>query len=108
VISRIEIDDYRNWVGKGLQMGTVARNKIGSAMALVGLSVGLLAHTAMADEERAPVAAEFRVDMQAVRSDIDSYIRSTNERLRTTLGEQLSRELAPQIELASNELRARS
>lgn len=89
-------------------MSTVARNKIGSAMALVGLSVGLLAQSAMAAEERAPVSAEFRVDMQAVRSDIDSYIRSANEHLRTTLGQQLSRELPIQIELASNELRARS
>ena len=89
-------------------MGMVARNKMGSALALLGLGVGLLAQDAMAAEDRPPAATEFRVDMQAFRSDIDSHIRSTNEHLRTTLGQQLRRESMLQIELASNELRTRS
>lgn len=92
-------------------MSMVARKKMGPAAALIGLGVGLLAQNAMAGEEhpvyRAPAPAEFRVDVQAFRNDIDSYIRSTNEQLRTTLEQELRRELAPKLELASNELRAR-
>jgi hypothetical protein len=91
-------------------MSMVARKKMGPAAALIGLGAGLLAQNATAGEHpvyRAPAPAEFRVDVQAFRSDIDSYIRSTNEQLRTTLGQELRRELAPKLELASNELRAR-
>lgn len=88
-----------------------ARKITTPAALVVGLSVGLLAQNAMAGEGfpvyRAPALADVKVDEQAFRSDIDSYIRSLNEQLRSTLGQDLRLNLAPKVELASNELRAR-
>ena len=68
----------------------------------VGLSVGLLAQHATGSEapvvHKAPVNAEFKVDVEIIRKDIDAYVRELNEQLR--------RELSKTV-LASNELRSR-
>jgi hypothetical protein len=68
----------------------------------VGLSVGLLAQHATGSEapvvHNAPVKAEFKVDVEIIRKDIDAYVRELNEQLR--------RELSKTV-LASNELRSR-
>lgn len=78
----------------------------------VGLSVGLLAQHATGAEipvQKAPVVAEaFVVDSQLFRNDIDSYVRELNRQMREALSEELRRELAPKVVLASNELRTRS
>ncbi len=42
------------------------------------------------------------------RNEIDDYVRELNRQMRTTLNEDLRRELAPKVVLASNELRTRS
>ncbi len=77
----------------------------------VGLSVGLLAQHATGAEapmvHKAPVAAEFAVDAQLFRNEIEGYVRELNRQMRTTLNEELRRELAGKI-IASNELRTRS
>ncbi len=87
----------------------VTRNRL-TAMA-VGLSVGLLAQHAAGAEtpivRKAPVAAEFAVDAQLFRSEIERHVRELNEQMRTTLNEELRRELASKI-VASNELRTTS
>lgn len=76
----------------------------------VGLSVGLLAQNATATEAnptfKSPVQA-VTIDQQLFRTEIEKYVRSLNEEIRSTLGQELRRSLAPKIELASNELRAR-
>ncbi len=78
----------------------------------VSLSVGLLAEHAKGAEvpvaHKAPVVAESVVDSQLFRTELDSYVRELNRQLRTTLNEDLRRELATKIVLASNELRTRS
>ena len=88
----------------------VTRNRLTPSALVVGLSVGLLAQQATAAEAlvvyKAPAVAKVGVDAQTFRSEIDSYIRVHNEQLRLTLDQDL-RPLAPKIELASNELRAR-
>ena len=80
--------------------------------AVVGVSVGLLAPLATAAEtvvaQKAPEVTEFVVDSQAFRAEIDNYVRELNRQLRTTLNEDLRRELKPAVELAANELRTRS
>jgi hypothetical protein len=89
----------------------MARKTLTPSLLAVGLSVSLLANVATANDElvvyRAPVIADVAVDGQVFRSEIESYIRSLNEQLRTTLDKDLRRDLAPKLELASNELRAR-
>lgn len=78
----------------------------------VGLAVSLLAQNATGAEalvvQKAPTATEYVVDTQLFRDEIDGYVRELNRQLRTTLNEDLRRELAPKIVLASNELRTRS
>jgi hypothetical protein len=79
----------------------------------VGLSVSLLAQQATGAEaqvvQKAPLVAELVVvDSQLFRNEIDDYVRELNRQLRTTLNEDLRRELNPKIVLASNELRSRS
>ena len=77
----------------------------------VGLSVGLLAQHATGAEvpmvQKAPVAAEFAVDAERFRNEIADYVRELNRQMRTTLNEELRRELALKV-VASNELRTRS
>ena len=89
----------------------VARRLL-TAMA-VGLSVGLLAQQATGAEthvvRRAPLVAELVVvDSRLFRDEIDGHVRELNRHMRTTLNENLRRELNPKIVLASNELRSRS
>lgn len=78
----------------------------------VGLSVGLLAQNATGAEtlvvQKAPLVTEYAVDSQLFRNEIDGYVRELNRQLRTTLSEDLRRDLAPKVVLASNELRTRS
>jgi hypothetical protein len=79
----------------------------------VGLSVSLLAQHATGAEtqvvQKAPPVAELVVvDSQLFRNEIDDYVRELNRQLRTTLNEDLRRELIPKLVLASNELRSRS
>jgi hypothetical protein len=78
----------------------------------VGLSVSLLAQNATGAEalvvQKAPSVTEYVVDTQLFRDEIDGYVRELNRQLRTTLNQDLRRELAPKIVLASNELRTRS
>lgn len=78
----------------------------------VGLSVGLLAQNATGAEtlvvQKAPLVTEYAVDAQLFRDEIDGYVRELNRQLRTTLSEDLRRDLAPKVVLASNELRTRS
>ena len=78
----------------------------------VGLSVGLLAQHATGAEtpvvQKAPVADVIVVDSQLFRDDIDAYVRELNRQMREALSEELRRELAPKVVLASNELRTRS
>jgi hypothetical protein len=82
-----------------------------TAMA-VGLSVGLLAQLATGAEalpvRQAPVVTRLVVDTQTFRSEIDGYVRELNRQLRTTLDEDLRRELAPKIVLAGNSRLTRS
>jgi hypothetical protein len=96
---------------KDLEMSKVARKILTPSALAVGLAAGLLADLATAGDElvtyRAPVLADFKVDGQVFRSEIDSYIRALNEELRLTLDQNLRRDLAPKLEFASNELRAR-
>ena len=78
----------------------------------VGLSVGLLAQNATGAEtlvvQKAPLVTEYAVDTQLFRDEIDGYVRELNRQMRTTLSQDLRRELAPKVVLASNELRTRS
>ncbi len=79
----------------------------------VGLSVGLLAQHATGAEtqvvQKAPLVTELAVvDAQLFRAEIDGYVREHSRQLRTTLGQELRRDLAPKVVLASNELRTRS
>jgi hypothetical protein len=71
----------------------------------VGLSVGLLAQHATGSEavvHKTPITAEFKVDVEAVRKDIDAQVRELNEQLRRDLRRELSKTV-----LADNELRSR-
>ena len=82
-----------------------------STAAAALLSVGLLAQHATGAEtpvvRKAPVAAEFTVDAELFRNEIADYVRELNRQMRTTLNEELRRELALKV-IASNELRTRS
>ena len=94
---------------KDLSMVT---RKLSTLAALaVGLSVGLLAQYATATEAnptfRSPVLVDVTVDEKLFRTEIEKYVRSLNEEIRSTLGQELRRTLTPKIELASNELHAR-
>lgn len=85
--------------------------KLLMAVSTAAVSVGLLAQQATGAETlvvyKAPVTNEQAVEAARFRAEIDSYVRELNEQLRTTLNEDLRRELAPKAVLASNELRTR-
>jgi hypothetical protein len=70
------------------------------------LSVGLLAQHATGSEavvvHKTPAPAEFKVDVEAIRRDVDAYVRELNEQLRKDLNRELSK-----TALANNELRSR-
>ena len=87
----------------------VARKRLTATA--VGLFVGLLAQHATGAEtpvmEKTALVAEVD-DAQVLRSEIDGYVRELNRQMRTTLSEDLRRELAPKVIQASNELRTRT
>ena len=73
-----------------------------------GVAAGLLAQQATgaeAPEVRKAPAQTHVVDAAVFRAEVDAYVRELNERLRTTLSEDLRRELAPKIVLATEESR---
>lgn len=77
----------------------------------VGLTAGLLTQQAAAAEELVvygtPGLFGIVFEQQAVRADIDGYVKTLNERLKTTIAADLKRSEEPKVELVSNELRAR-
>ena len=85
--------------------------KLTPAALAVGLSVGLLAQHATATEAnptfKSPVLVDVTVDGQLFRTEIENYVRSLNKEIRSTLDLELRRTLAPKIEVATNDLRAR-
>jgi hypothetical protein len=88
----------------------VTRKLFTPSLLVVGLTAGLLAQQAAATEELVvygTTAVGIRVDQQVFRTDIDNYVRSLNEQLKIALDLDLKRTLAPKLEFASNELRAR-
>ena len=91
-------------------LSMVTRKLSMPAALAVGLSVGLLAQHASATEAnptfKSPVLVDVTVDERLFRTEIDNYLRTLNQEIRSTLGKELRRSLAPKIELASNELRA--
>jgi hypothetical protein len=93
---------------KGLKM--VARNWLMAAVVAAG-AVSVTAQRAIAAESapvtKAPVVVVVAVDKEVLRTEIQGYIRSLNEQMKTNLSEELQRSLPAKIELASNELRAR-
>ena len=93
---------YRK-IGKGSK-SMVTRTLSTASAAL--LSVGLLAQHATGSEapvvHKTPVIAEFKVDVEAIRKDVDAYVRELNEQMRKDLNRELSK-----TALASNELRSR-
>ena len=56
---------------------------------------------------KTPVVVSVAVDKEALRAEIDGYIRALSEQMRNSLSEELQRSLPAKVELASNELRAR-
>lgn len=81
------------------------------AASAVGLIVSLLAEQATGAEgpvlRKAPSVPAVAIDPQLFRREVDSYVRELNEQIRANIEEQIRRELAPKIVLASDELRAR-
>jgi methionine-rich copper-binding protein CopC len=87
----------------------VAR-KLLMAVSTAAVSVALLAHEAAGAE--APVAHKELIaadvaDAQRFRAEIDSYVRALNAQLKATFSEDLRRELAPKVVLATHSLRTR-
>lgn len=72
-------------------------------------SLSLLALPAVGGEasivQKAAPAAEL-VDARRFRDEIEDYVRELNRQMRTTLSEELRRELKPNVVMAENELRA--
>jgi hypothetical protein len=83
-------------------MSKVTRNRLAGLIA--GLSVGLLAQQASATEEivvYGPASSVLKIEPAVFRAEIDSYIRTLNSELRTTLDRDLKR-MPTKVELASN------
>ncbi len=86
----------------------VARNWFIAAVLAVGpFSMVAAAAAESAPVAKAPAGVDVALDRQALRSEIDGYIRELNEQMRAALAEELRRTLPAKIELASNELRSR-
>lgn len=60
-----------------------------------------------AAEPKVNVVMERSVEAPSFRAEIESYLREVDERIRTTLNEDLKRELGKKIVLGSNEQRTR-
>ena len=74
------------------------------------ISSSLLTGTAAADAAASPkatVATERGVETPSFRAEIESYVREVNERVRTTLSEDLKRELRRTVVMGSDGLRTR-
>lgn len=85
----------------------LTRNLLLTALAATA-SLCVLAEPAAAEAPAAPRAAvERSAEAPSFRAEIESYVREVNERVRTTLGEDLRRELGQKIVIGSNELRTR-
>jgi hypothetical protein len=82
--------------------------KLMTALA-AGVTVGLLAQHATGAEapvvQKLPVTSDVAVDVATFRAETADYLRALNEQLRTTLNEELRRELAPKVVLATYEAR---
>jgi hypothetical protein len=79
-------------------------------MALLGVSLLLgpvLDASAAEDAQTVYKATELAATKQQFRNEIESYLRSHDERLRTTLGEDLRVGFKPRVVLAMDENRAR-
>ena len=77
---------------------------------LLGASLLLapaLEASAAEDAQTLYKATELAATKQQFRTEIESYLRSHDERLRTTLGEDLRVDFKPRIVLAMDENRAR-
>lgn len=84
-------------------MSKVTRNRLAGLIA--GLSVGLLAQQASATEEivvYGSASSVFKIEPAMFRAEIDSYVRTLNSQLRTTLDRSQKRAPAPKVELANN------
>jgi hypothetical protein len=81
------------------------------ASLVVGLTAGLLAQQATATEELVVHGTRGLYNVpfehEIVRADIETYVRSLNERLRVTIDADLKRATEPKVDLVSNELAAR-
>lgn len=88
----------------------VTRNRV--TVTAVAMLVGLLAQHAAGAEtpvaRSAATQAELAVDAELFRSEIDSYVRELDRRMRATLTEELRRELARTTELAIAERRTKT
>jgi hypothetical protein len=85
------------------------RNLLLTALAATA-SASLFQSAAVAEATAAAkviVAVERGVDAPSFRAEIDSYVREVNERLRTTLSEDLKRELGKKIVIGSHSLPTR-
>jgi hypothetical protein len=86
----------------------LTRNLLLTALAATA-SLCVLAEPAAAEAPAVPrvVAMERSAEAPSFRAEIETYVREVNERVRTTLGEDLRRELGQKIVIGSNELRTR-
>jgi hypothetical protein len=74
----------------------------------IAVIAGGLVHSARAETpglRKEPAAA--LVDAERLRQDIDAYVREVGRRMRVTLSEDLRRELARNVVVASNEVMPR-
>jgi len=85
----------------------LTRNLLLTALAATA-SLHVLAEPAAAEAPAVPkVIVERSVEAPSFRAEIESYMREVSERARTTLGEDLRRELGQKVVISSNELRTR-
>jgi len=84
----------------------LTRNLLLTALAATA-SLHVLAEPAAAEAPAVPkVIVERSVEAPSFRAEIESYMREVSERARTTIGEDLRRELGQKV-VISNELRTR-
>lgn len=87
----------------------LTRNLLLTALAATA-SLRVLAEPAAAEAPAVPkiiMALERSAEAPTFRAEIESYMREVSERARTTLGEDLRRELGQKVVISSNELRTR-
>ena len=88
----------------------LTRNLLLTASAATASLCLLAGPAASAEAHAVPkviVAMERSVETPSFRAEIESYVREVNERIRTTLSEDLRRELGQKVVISSNELRTR-